>query len=272
LTSKTSPPAQFNCCNNAAAHPIPKPEIGLFNFWGKCGSVAIQLLHALLHFRKLGFPSPADSGASLRARAVELHKLSRALLGHLKVRHEVSGPLPTAGLLVTNHLGFLDIMTLSALQPMVFVSKSEVSRWPLVGDIASCAGTIYVERTRRGDVSRVNSALRQRLNAGLLLTIFPEGTSSDGSSVLPFQPSLLQPAVELKIPVTPGHVSYTGSDGRTAEDIAYYGDRDLESCLLALLRRQQVTAHIHFATAFPPALDRKTLAADLHATVSRLGG
>lgn len=230
----------------------------------------VQLLHGLLHFRALKTPNPEESLESMRLRAKELHKLSRALLRHLNVRHTVHGELPKSGLLVTNHLGFLDIMTLSALQPMVFVSKSEVARWPLVGDIASCAGTIYVERNRRTDVSRVNTALRKRLNAGLLITLFPEGTSSDGSSVLPFQPSLLQPAVDIAASVTPAHLAYTGLDGLPAHDIAYFGDRDLGPCLLAMVKRSQIHATVRFGPPLPPARDRKTLATELHAAVSSL--
>ena len=206
----------------------------------------------------------------MRLRARELHRLSQALLGHLNVSHNVYGKLPKSGLLVTNHLGFLDIMTLSALEPMVFVSKAEVERWPLVGDIASCAGTIYIERKRRTDVSRVNAALRRRLNAGLLITLFPEGTSSDGSSVLPFQPSLLQPAIDLGVSVTPAHISYTGLDDLPAEDIAYFGERELGSCLLALIRRRQIQATVRFGNPLPPASDRKNLAAELHANVCSL--
>ena len=230
----------------------------------------MQLLHGLAHFRSLGQPGSGETASSLRLRAKELHKLSRALLGHLNVRHSIQGKLPDSGLLVANHLGFLDIMTLSALKPMVFVSKAEVARWPLVGDIASCAGTIYVERTRRADVSRVNDALRERLNAGLLVTLFPEGTSSDGASVLPFQPSLLQPAVDLGVPVTPAHIAYTGLDGLPADDIAYFGERELGTCLLALIRRREIHATMRFGNPLPPASDRKSLATELHANVSAL--
>ena len=268
MTSKTSPPAPPNFSSDPP--PNRAPEISSLAVAGKCARLAVQLLHGLLHFRALKLPEPEESGERLRLRAKELHRLSRALLGHLNVRHTVYGALPKSGLLVTNHLGFLDIMTLSALGPMVFVSKAEVERWPLVGDIASCAGTIYIERKRRTDVSRVNAALRRRLNAGLLITLFPEGTSSDGSSVLPFQPSLLQPAVDLGVSVTPAHIAYTGLDGLPAEDIAYFGERELGACLLALIRRREIHATMRFGNPLPPASDRKSLATELHANVSSL--
>ena len=176
-------------------------EIGAKTF-----GVLIQLLHGLIHFRRLGLPHEEHTGAGLLYRAKKLHRLCIGLLEHLKVEVRQEGALPESGMLVTNHVSFLDIMFLGALRPMIFVSKSEVAQWPLVGDIASCAGTLYVERSRRADVSRVNKALARALDAGVLVTLFPEGTSSDGTNVLPFMPSLLQPAVDAKIPVAPGYL------------------------------------------------------------------
>jgi len=193
-----------------------------------------------------------------------------ALLDHVEVTRAVAGTLPETGLLVTNHVSFLDIVFLGALKPMVFVSKAEVAAWPVVGNIASCAGTLYVERNRRTDVSRVNIALRRALEAGVLVTLFPEGTSSDGSGVLPFQPSLLQPAVDVGVQITPGHLEYTGADKSRADDIAYFGDRSLTPCLLALLRRRETSATLHCAPPMDSSVGRKSLAIKLRSEVVRL--
>ena len=216
--------------------------------------------------------APEGEGYSQKSLAIRARKLNRlciALLEHLEVEQIVSGPLPESGLLVTNHVSFLDIIFLGALRPMVFVSKSEVARLPLVGNIATCAGTIYIERNRRSDVSRVNIHLKRALEAGLLVTLFPEGTSSDGTQVLPFQASLLQPAVELRALVTPGHLSYSGQDGNRADDIAYFGDRDLAPCLVALLNRRKTVATLRCSKAVD-ASDRKKLTAALYSEVVRL--
>jgi len=245
-------------------------EAGTLDVCWKAGRVAVQLLHALLHLRKMGTPSLGEDGQNLLCRAKKLNQLCRSLLEHLKVRVVVEGSLPKNGMLVTNHVSFLDIMFLGALHPMVFVSKSEVAAWPLVGDIASCTGTVYVERSRKADVSRVNQALSHALDAGVLVTLFPEGTSSDGSSVLPFQPSLLQPAVDARINVAPGYLEYLGADGSYASDISYYGDRELAPCLLSLLKHTQLTASLRCGETIPAGLDRKRLTAQLHAEVLRL--
>jgi 1-acyl-sn-glycerol-3-phosphate acyltransferase len=230
----------------------------------------LQLTHGVAQARRSGLPSPFSTPAELRERALRLHKISSALLNHFGVERKVFGCVPSSGLLVTNHVSFADIMLLSAVQPMVFVSKSEVAAWPVVGDIAGAAGTIFVERKRRTDVARVNADLRRVLDAGLLVTLFPEGTSSDGSSVLPFQPSLLQPAVEAALPVHPGHLSYWGCDRLRADDVAYFGERDLLPCLLALLNRKTTFGEVHFGEPVGPVSDRKALASLLHTSVSAL--
>jgi 1-acyl-sn-glycerol-3-phosphate acyltransferase len=236
----------------------------------KAARIAIQLTHAVARARWIGLPGPEASQSELWERAIGLHKLSSALLDYFGVERKVSGTIPASGLLVTNHVSFTDIMLLSAVYPTVFVSKSDVAAWPVVGPIAAAAGTIFVQRTRRTDVARVNSSLRRVLDAGLLVTLFPEGTSSDGSSVLPFQPSLLQPAVEAAIPVHPGHLSYWGSDRQRADDVAYFGDRDLLPCLLGLLNREKTVGQVHFGEPIGPIADRKALAAQLHASVANL--
>jgi 1-acyl-sn-glycerol-3-phosphate acyltransferase len=244
--------------------------LGLLGVFGKATRLVAQLAHGVAYARRVGTPSPVAQRAELRERALRLHKISNALLNHFGVVRRVSGRIPDSGLLVTNHVSFADIMLLSAVQPMVFVSKSEVAAWPVVGDIAGAAGTLFVERSRRTDVARVNADLRRILDAGLLVTLFPEGTSSDGSRVLPFQPSLLQPAVEAAIPVHPGHLSYWGVDRLRADDVAYFGDRDLLPCLFALLNRKTTFGEVHFGEPVAPATDRKTLAALLHSRVSAL--
>lgn len=253
------------------ANPPPRPaEVSPFGVFGKAARLVLQLVHAVAHAGRVGRPTIVASQTELRERALRLHKLSNALLNHFGVERRVSGRVPASGLLVTNHVSFADIMLLSAVQPMVFVSKSEVAAWPVVGNIASAAGTLFVERSRRTDVARVNADLRRVLDAGLLVALFPEGTSSDGSGVLPFQPSLLQPAVEAAIPVHPGHLSYWGGDRVRADDVAYFGERDLLPCLLALLNRKTTFGEVHFGDAVGPVRDRKTLAAQLHSAVSAL--
>jgi 1-acyl-sn-glycerol-3-phosphate acyltransferase len=105
-------------------------------------------------------------------------------------------------LLVANHLSYLDIVLLSSLTPCVFVAKNEVKDWPVFGWFARLAGTVFVDRNDRRDAARANELIRSALREGALVVLFPEGTSSNGSTVLPFKSSLLQAAIGERVPFT----------------------------------------------------------------------
>lgn len=130
---------------------------------------------------------------------------SRRLLHRLGVALEVHGPLPLQGpvLVVSNHLSWLDIVVINAARPCRFVSKSEVKAWPLIGSLVAGAGTLFIERERPRDALRVVHHLAECLQAGDVLAVFPEGTTGDGSAVLPFHANLLQAAVVTGRPVQP---------------------------------------------------------------------
>ena len=98
-----------------------------------------------------------------------------------------------AGLTVSNHLTYLDVLAYGAVRPFLFVAKSEVRRWPLLGTLASLGGTIYVDRDRGLQVADATLEIEQALRDGISVLLFPEGTSSNGSSVLPFRSPLLTP-------------------------------------------------------------------------------
>ncbi len=251
-----------------------RPEddgVGPLEFGLKCTRLLLQLLHSLKRVGELSAPITGEHPDVLHQRAALLQKISRALLSHLKVSIQTRGTVPNRGLLVSNHVSFVDIMLLSALNPLVFVSKSEVARWPIIGPIAVKSGTLFIERQKRSDVSRINEALAHAFDAGVLACIFPEGTSSDGTGVLPFQPSLLQPAISAQLPVCPAHIRYETENGIRADDIAYFGDRNLMDCMRALISRKKTIARVSFGPPVAADTDRKTLAALLNTEVCRLG-
>lgn len=251
-----------------------RPEndgVGPFEFGLKSTRLLLQLLHSLKRVGELSVPIIGEHPDLLHLRAARLQKISRALLFHLQISIQTRGEIPNRGLLVSNHVSFVDIMLLSALNPLVFVSKSEVARWPIIGTIAVKSGTLFIERQKRSDVSRINEALSHAFDAGVLACIFPEGTSSDGTRVLPFQPSLLQPAISAQLPVCPAHIRYETESGVRADDIAYFGDRNLLDCMRALISRKKTIARVSFGSPVATDTDRKTLASVLHKEVCRLG-
>jgi 1-acyl-sn-glycerol-3-phosphate acyltransferase len=212
----------------------------------------------------------AQSNLSSVARADWLHSWCVTALRRLGIALRVDGPLPQPGLIVSNHLSYLDILCFSAVTPSVFVSKSEVRDWPVFGALTTMAGTVYIDRKRRGDTRNANDGIRQALQQGLRVVIFPEGTSSDGSSVLPFYPSLFEPAVEGGVPVTAAHIGYSLEGGNVGLDIAYWGDMTFFPHLLKLLSKRDLSATVTFA-AQPRAFDdRKVAAAEMRKEVVSL--
>ncbi len=206
--------------------------------------------------------------ALARARCLQRH--SRRILRVLGVEVSAGGRVPASGLLVSNHLSYLDVLVLSTITPAVFVAKSEVRGWPVFGWLARRAGTLFIERAKRSDVARVNDEADRLLAAGMLLVIFPEGTSSDGREVLPFKSSLLEPIVGRRHPLSVAHISYEVEDGDAGEDVCYWGDMTFGPHLLKLLSKRHVRASVIFTAVEQQADSRKELARQLHSEVSRL--
>jgi 1-acyl-sn-glycerol-3-phosphate acyltransferase len=204
------------------------------------------------------------------ARSRWLQWCSRRTLCVFAVQTEFTGPPPQIGLLICNHLSYLDVLVLVSLTPAVFVSKAEVKNWPVFGWFARLAGTLFVDRTKRSDVTRMNVLIEKSLSDGNVLVLFPEGTSWNGSEVLPFKSSLLEPIVGAKHPLAVGHLSYALDDGDAANDVCYWGDATFFPHLVKLMTKNHVRARIRFASVPQPANDRKELAQQLHAEISRL--
>src|SRR5262249_10582210 len=123
---------------------------------------------------------------SARRRAEWLHRWCRKGLPRLNIRFTTQGNPPANGLLVANHLSYLDIIILSARAPCVFVAKREIEGWPVFGFMSRMAGTFFLARARRAEPHSAQSKMKKLLGEGLPGFFFPEGTSPDGTAVLPF--------------------------------------------------------------------------------------
>ena len=196
----------------------------------------------------------------------------RALAEIFGVELVISGQPPAEGLVVANHLGFLDIVALAAAAPCVFVAKREVGRWPLVGSAASHCGTVFVDRERKSEVATVAGRMRRILEGGGRVVIFPEGTSTDGTEVLPFRPALLQSAVDAQATVTPCGIAYRDPAGTPLSGVAYFGERSLIEALNALVTRRRTRVHLAFGSPLRAEAPRAELARELHREVTRLAG
>jgi len=182
----------------------------------------------------------------------------------LSIRREVDGAVPATGvfLVASNHVSYLDILVLGSLYPSLFLAKREIASWPLFGWIARGAGTLFVDREQARDVVRAGREMSDRLELGLPLTIFPEGRSSRGAEILPFQPSLLEPAARAGVPCWAASISYEtpGSAAAPSRTICWYDSESLLTHFPRLVGLPRVTARVRFAEAPVTSDDRKALA------------
>jgi 1-acyl-sn-glycerol-3-phosphate acyltransferase len=191
------------------------------------------------------------------------------ILFRLGMRLECRGTRPAQGLICSNHLSYLDILVYAAAMPCVFVAKREVRRWPAFGLFARCGGTIFVDRQSRSSAEDATRQIAAVLKAGVPVLLFPEGTSTDGSQVQRFHPTLLEPAVQGSMEMTAAAIGYRVRDGEERE-ICWYGDAPFVSHLLRTLARNGVVAEVEF---FPESMvyaDRKTAALELREQVEAM--
>jgi len=207
------------------------------------------------------------SPLALRIGARACRGWGRSMCALLSVRRDVRGPIPDGGvyLVASNHLSYVDILVLGSLYPSTFLAKREIAGWPLFGWIARGAGTLFVDRDQPKDVVRAGREMAARLALGIPLTIFPEGRSSPGTEVLPFQPALLEPAARAGIPCWAASITYEtpGTDLSPARTVCWYDSENFVVHFKRLVGLRKVIATVTFTG--PPIVsdDRKTLARTL---------
>ena len=221
----------------------------------------------------IGTPLRLVSGPAYRRwRDAIFMAWSRALGWIFGMRSTVTGPVPKPPFfLVTNHLGYIDIILLASCVRAVFVAKHEIAGWPLAGRIVASVDTIFIDRERKRAVVEVNRQVAEALDRGEGVILFPEGTSSSGDTVLPLMPSLLDVPASRQYPVCYAGIRYeTPDDAAPARDVVcWWGDESFAPHLLRLLKLPRFKAHLAFAAEPITGVERKDLATRLHAGILR---
>ncbi|MFZ3183657.1 MAG: lysophospholipid acyltransferase family protein [Pseudomonas sp.] len=187
----------------------------------------------------------------------------------LPVQVQVHGQLPTqTALWVSNHVSWVDIALLGALQPLSFLSKAEVRQWPLAGWLAVQAGTLFIQRGA-GDSAKIGQQITTHLQAGRALLLFPEGTTSDGQCLRTFHGQLLSGVIEQPIALQPVAIRYW-RDGQLDTAAAFIGEDDLLSHLRRLLAAPAAQVQIHLLPPLfaKPGENRKQLARRAQACIA----
>ena len=205
------------------------------------------------------------------------HRRCAGLLGlQLRTHGTLSTARPT--LFVCNHATYLDIVTLGATLPASFVAKSEVAGWPFFGLLAKLQRSVFVDRRPRSTAGQ-RDAMQMRLESGDNLILFPEGTSSDGTRVLPFKSALFSVAEREvngePLVVQPVSIAYSAIDGLPTgrahmPRIAWYGDMGMAGHIWNALGLGRISVDIvlHRPTSFAEFANRREMAQICHETVA----
>ncbi len=187
----------------------------------------------------------------------------RSLLRALNVQVEVTGlPARTGALVAGNHVSWLDIALLVSAKPVIFVSKAEVSQWPVAGWLARSGETLFIERGAHG-TQHLNEQISALLAQGRSVVIFPEGTTTRGPGVRRFHSRLFAGAINSHRQVLPFALRYRQAC------VPYVDDQSLGQNLWALLAEPVIHAELRFGPLIPPAERRDHLARQTQRWVER---
>lgn len=206
----------------------------------------VRVMFHLLRGLALGaffFPFVDDAG---RGRAIK--KWSAGLLVILCVKVEIDvrdgADAAQPGLIVANHVSWLDIFIINSLHPCRFVAKADIRRWPALGWLCSRGGTIFIARGKQKEIRRVYEGLVAGIEAGERIAFFPEGTTAAQGNLLPFHANLFEAAIESHVPVQPYALRYVDRQGRLHRAADFIGDMTFAESMLLIMRSRGMTAQL----------------------------
>ena len=197
---------------------------------------------------------------TMEKRALWVQHTSRQILSSLDIQYRVEGQPVHRGLVVANHLSYLDILIVSAAMPCFFVAKIEIGGWPLFGKLARIGGTIFVDRSSLASAQSVAAQMEERMKLDMPVLLFPEGTSTDGKQVLRFHSRLIDPATTTGQPITPASVRYVLGGGMKEIDLCWYDDEAFASHLWKTLGVVGFSGEVRFGQ--PQIYPDRRIAAD----------
>lgn len=186
---------------------------------------------------------------------------SRQLLAIFSIGIQIEGQQPArpecGGLIVANHVSWLDIFVLNAIHPSRFIAKSEVRGWPVIGWLAQRTGTIFIERGLRQNTSLINMRIGYLLGQGESVGLFPEGTTTDGDQVGHFHSALFQSVINARAKICPVALRYQDNNGGLGVAAAFTGDTTLVQSIWQLLRCSHINALVVYTPTLKPTVENR---------------
>ncbi|WP_083941283.1 lysophospholipid acyltransferase family protein [Pseudoduganella violaceinigra] len=185
--------------------------------------------------------------SGLEKRNAHIRRWSRQLLAICNVSVQVTPGSAAAleqGMVVCNHVSWLDIFVINALHPCRFVAKAEIRDWPLAGWLAAQAGTVFIARGNKRELRNIFKGLVHALQEGQRVAFFPEGTTAAQGSILPFHANLFEAAVDGKVKVQPFALSYLDPQGQPHAGVDFIGDMTFVQSVANILDGLPVRARL----------------------------
>lgn len=205
-------------------------------------------------------------------RLDEIQRWARQLLAILQIEVHSNALPPSgfAGLVVSNHLSWLDVLVLQSLMPGTFVAKTEVRRWPVVGYLAQACATIFVDRSSPRSARSMVDDTAAAIAQGYAVVVFPEGTSSNGETLGSFHANIFESAIRAQAPVQLLHLRYIDTaTGQAAAAAHFIDDMTLLSSLRDVLATSTIQARVHIGERICAiGHTRKSLALHAHEKIS----
>lgn len=231
--------------------PVDGATVGRVRLAARLAGMFLVLLGAVV------VASALPAGATDRW----LQACCRAVLRAAGVRLQIDGHVDAGGLVVANHLSWLDILALDALTPLRMLAKAEVRDWPVIGGLAARTGAVFVDRAGLHALPAVVAGTADALRTGATVGVFPEGTTWCGAAAGEFRRAAFQAAIDARVPVRPVAIMLRDTGGAPARGAAFVGDQTLIDSLVRVARMPGLVCEVTVLPAIPTGdHDRRELA------------
>lgn len=235
--------------------------------------LARLLIHLLRGLAICAIRFPRESPAQHRR---EITRWSRRLLQILHVRVRcVDEPerWPARSMIVANHISWIDVVAVLSVAPCVFVAKSEIRAWPVIGWLVAAVGTLFIERDKKSHVRATNERIVAAIESGQTIAVCPEGTTTYGDSLLAFRPALFQPAIMAQATLQPVALRYLDRTDTPTRAAAYVGEMSLLDSVWRVVSEPRMTLELAFAEPIAAgSSDRRELARVAERAIARCLG